>query len=151
MNPNIQRSPALLGALLMLGLGAGCGGASSAYVPSSQTARESLQAALTAWQNGQRPGAVEGTSPPVQVVDSAWRDGQKLASFEILDEQPGEGAQDFLVRLTLKEPSATKDVHYFVHGREPVWVFRDEDYQRMVNMDNNPQLQKKPQRRSRTR
>ena len=27
----------------------------------------------------------------------------------------------------------------FVHGRDPVWVYREEDYKRMINMDNNPE------------
>jgi hypothetical protein len=51
----------------------------------------------------------------------------------------------------LKKPAGEKSVHYFVHGRDPVWVYREEDYKRMANMDNNPEpasSKKSPARRS---
>ncbi len=38
----------------------------------------------------------------------------------------------------MKKPPGDQSVRYFVHGRDPVWVYREEDYKRMINMDNNP-------------
>ena len=38
----------------------------------------------------------------------------------------------------MKKPPGDQSVRYVVHGRDPVWVFREEDYKRMINMDNNP-------------
>ena len=38
----------------------------------------------------------------------------------------------------MKKPAGDQSVRYVVHGRDPVWVYREEDYKRMLNMDNNP-------------
>ena len=83
-------------------------------------------------------GPIEAT-PPVQVADSAWQAGHQVESFEIGDEQDdGDGTKQFVVTLKMKKPPGDQSVRYFVHGRDPVWVYREEDYKRMINMDNNP-------------
>ena len=108
------------------------------YKPTSGEARSSLEAALTAWRDGKPYGSVEAT-PPVQVADSAWQAGQQVESFEIGDEEDdGDGTKQFAVTLKMKKPPGDQSVRYFVHGRDPVWVYREEDYKRMINMDNNP-------------
>ncbi len=76
---------------------------------------------------------------PIQVADSAWQAGQQVESFEIGDEEDdGDGTKQFVVTLKMKKPPGEQSVRYFVHGRDPVWVYREEDYKRMINMDNNP-------------
>jgi hypothetical protein len=35
-------------------------------------------------------------------------------------------------------PGAAEDARYMVVGTGPIWVYREEDYQRMINMDNSP-------------
>ena len=100
------------------------------YIPSGGTARQSLEAALTAWQQGQRPGRIEAVSPPVQAADCKWQAGQKLGGFEILQEEPGDGPRWFVVRLKLRQPSGEQVVRYVVVGRDPVWVFREDDYKK---------------------
>ena len=52
------------------------------------------------------------------------------------------GPRDQLLDLRAGLPEASQDV-----GRDPVWVYREEDYTRMLNMDNNP----RPARPSRKR
>jgi hypothetical protein len=116
----------------------GCGASHARYTPTSGEARSSLEAALTAWRDGKPYGPVE-TSPQVQVADSAWQGGQQIESFQIGDEEDsGDGTKQFAVTLSMKKPPGDQSVRYVVHGREPVWVYREEDYKRMLNMDNNP-------------
>jgi hypothetical protein len=117
---------------------AGCADAAARYTPTAGEARSSLEAALAAWRDGRPYGEIDAT-PPVRVVDTAWLSGQKVESFRVLDEQDRDGAKRFSVRLAMKSPRGEKDVAYVVHGRDPVWVYREEDYTRTLNMDNNPQ------------
>ena len=88
----------------------GCGGgehyvSATDFTPPQETARAGVEAALNAWKQGLSPGRIEGTDPPVNVVDSDWRKGQKLDSFEILSEDAADGAKRFNVRLSLKKPA----------------------------------------------
>ena len=122
---------------LLACLCAGCGhngGSFDDYVPKAQTAREALAAALTAWQNGAAPGKIEAVSPAVQAVDFQWQAGQKLQSYEILEEIQGDGPKRFSVKLTLAGSGAAQEVRYVVLGREPLWVYREEDYAKVSAM-----------------
>jgi hypothetical protein len=118
---------------------AGCDSSNARYKPTSGEARSSLEAALTAWREGKPYGSVAGT-PPIQVGDSAWQAGQQVESFEIGDEEDsGDATKQFMVKFKMKKPAGEQSVRYFVHGRDPVWVYREEDYKRMANMENNPE------------
>jgi hypothetical protein len=128
----------------------GCGSSSNAHQPAASAARAALDSALSAWKNGEGPDTLASKSPSVQAVDSHWRAGQKLTSYEVVKEEPGEGDQRFTVRLAEDDPknkakssASTKEVTYVVIGRDPIWVYRDEDYTRLLNMDNNPQPARK--------
>jgi hypothetical protein len=127
---------------LLLATAGGCGtGRSSA--PSVDVARAALDAALKTWRDGGKPGTVAGTDPPVQVLDTPWAQGDRLASYEILGEEKGAAAEkQFTVRLVLTKPDRTEEVTYHVLGRGPVMVFRDEDYRRNINMEDGPKLDK---------
>jgi hypothetical protein len=141
----------LLMVLPSFGLFTGCDSGHERYKPTSGEAKSSLEAALSAWRDGKPYGSVEAT-PPVHVGDTAWQAGQQVESFEIGEEEDsGEGTKQFLVKLKMKKPVGEQSVSYFVHGRDPVWVYREEDYKRMANMDNNPEpasSKKSPARRS---
>lgn len=139
----IGRAAACLTPLVVL---AGCGGVD--HTPPAALARASLEKSLTAWKGGARPGPIEGSEPPIQVVDSAWQAGHKLGSFEVLREEGGQGDRRFDVRLTQGSPATTREVRYVVLGQGPVWVYREEDYQRMLNMDDNP-VPTRPKKRRR--
>jgi hypothetical protein len=139
--------------LLALPLGAGCQGGGAAEAPSTQAARRALDAALEAWKRGEKPGELPGTEPKVIAHDTPWAQGQRLASYEILGEgEDGRAAaeQQFNVRLSLAGPDRTEEVRYHVLGTGPLMVFREEDYQRNINMENGPSVTKsrKPGRRS---
>ena len=109
------------------------------YTPTSDEARGSLETALTAWRDGKPCGPIEAS-----LADPGCRlglaSGQQIESFEIGDEKDdGDGTKQFAVKLKMKKPARRRTVRYFVHGRDPVWVYREEDYKRMINMDNNPE------------
>src|SRR5579872_2724108 len=113
--PSPRARPLFGAALLLLPLALGAGGGcdkKNSYNPSPTSARQALEATLTAWQNGHRVGKIDTTDPPVQVVDSGWGKGQKLGSFEILDEvSRPDGKRSFTVRLHLQKPKRTQEVH----------------------------------------
>jgi hypothetical protein len=107
----------------------GCGRPKDPRITPAETARQSLGAALAAWQDGQAAGKIETTSLPIQVVDSVWLKGRKLDSYEILSEEPDEdGLRWYSVRLNLQGPKASEVVRYLVIGRSPVFVYREADY-----------------------
>jgi hypothetical protein len=122
----------LAGALL---LATGCGGARStgSYVPSDTTGRNSLTAALEAWKAGKPLGRIDSVSPPVETLDWQWKSGKKLREFEILGEVAGDGPKQYRVKITV-EGAQPKEVIYVIVGRDPVWVFREEDYKRTAGM-----------------
>lgn len=105
------------------------------YIPSEGDARKALETALTAWQNGGRPGEIGAEPTPVQVVDSRWQAaldaGRKLTGFEILKQEGGDGPKVFSVRLTLTNPDSQVTARYFVLGTGPVWVYLDEDFKKI--------------------
>ena len=87
--------------------------------------------------------------PPVQVHDTPWSLGDRLASYEILGEETSAAEKQFTVRLSLAKPERVQEVQYYVIGRGPVMVFRDEDYLRNINMEDGPKLNgagKRPRR-----
>ena len=142
METNRPRRPSPRGlALLALLALPSCGGPS--MNPAADRARSALEASLNAWREGKRPGNVAGADPPVQVADNDWSNGRKLTAFEILREQPSEADKRFVVKLTYANPAATTEAVYVVLGASPIAVFREEDYARLLNMDNNPTPKKK--------
>jgi hypothetical protein len=121
-------------ALLALALAfAGCSGQSSveSFHPKGDVAKEALEAALTAWQDGQpKPGLIEDYDPPVQVQDDAWSAGSKLKSFEIVEALPGDSPRKFAVKLTIEGEAAPVEITYVVVGKNPLHVMREKEYNR---------------------
>jgi hypothetical protein len=126
----------------VLGLGAGmslallgCGGTGTGkFVPATATARSTLETALNAWQKGGKPGRVAEGPPVVQVLDVKWSNGHKLARYEILEQLPGDGPPWFSVKLTMQSPPGEQVVKYVVIGKDPLWVYREEDYKKLTGM-----------------
>ena len=74
--------------------------------------------------------------------DTPWSQGDRLASYEILEEDTSGTEKKFTVRLSLAKPERVEEVQYYVIGHGPVMVFRDEDYLRNINMEDGPTLKK---------
>ena len=126
----------LLGLGMMFCALSGCGTSRHELdiLPNEDKARAALETALAAWKNGQRPGKVEGDSHGIEVVDRVWQAGGKLASFEIVQAEDKPGPRWFSVKLTLKGAPQPQQVRYAVLGLDPLWVYREEDYNRSCGM-----------------
>jgi hypothetical protein len=131
---NLQKKSLLW--VLSLAICAGCSARGyDRYIPSEDKARQALEATLNAWRDGKRPGAIEGAPTAVQAVDTQWLAGQQLASYEIVGEESGEGPRVFSVKLTMKRPAGKQlSVRYLVVGKEPLWVYREDDYKAPAGM-----------------
>jgi hypothetical protein len=115
---------------------AGCG-PRDAPLPTATQAREAVQVALDGWKNGRDPESLKTANPPVSPVDSDWKAGKKLVDFAIGAEETVQGTKAFSVKLTLA-PNEVKDTRYMVLGQNPFQIYREEDFQRMLNMENDP-------------
>src|SRR5579871_225005 len=119
-----MRGRAFLGMLVLLGCAlsaAGCGDNSAArFVPPVPTARQALETALRAWQQGQAPGKVGGqTHPEVILVDNCRLPEQKLERYTILGETAGDGPRCFAVRVRLQKPNEEQRLRFVVFGVDP--------------------------------
>ncbi|MBC7853303.1 MAG: hypothetical protein IAF94_07700 [Pirellulaceae bacterium] len=120
-------------ALFVFIVGCGTGRNTSDYVPKQDQAKGALILALDAWKNGQQPDPA-GELPSgqtVKAVDMDWSGGQKLTSYEIVQEIPAEetGPRKIVVKLTYSAGGSV-EATYFVVGIDPIQVFRDKDYER---------------------
>ena len=123
----------ILGLGLILACSTGCTRKSEReFIPAEDRARSALERALRAWQDG-GSSTITDVSPAIQVMDSQWRSGQKLADFEIVSAEPGDGPVWFSVKLTLPDKK-TPTVRYVVIGQDPLWVYPEDDYKRTVGM-----------------
>ena len=143
------RRPIPLVAAAMIGLLPGCGGSpGAAYRPSGEVARKALDDALATWQKGGKPGQVASTKPTVNVADTQWESGAVLEGYEILG--PDEGGSDaqawFKVVLKLKKPIGEKQARYVVVGKDDLWVYREEDYKKFMDMSDGPKPAAKKRR-----
>lgn len=120
-----------------LAIAGGCGVA-PAIDPGVDGGRAALDAALSAWKSGAAVGAVTGTKPPVQAVDSVWGSGKKLKDYEIVAADPGSSPPRWNVRLKMEGQPKAEDAVYVLVGADPVWVYREDDFLRTMNMDDNP-------------
>ncbi len=133
---------ALCAAAAVSGCGRGSGrepDAAARLTPALPLAREALQAALDDWKAGRAPGRIEGLSVPVEVVDQRRRPSQTLEEYEILGETPAESVRCFAVRLKLSRPEAEERVRYVVVGIDPLWVFRQEDFNSICQWECPPE------------
>lgn len=119
---------------LLLTSVAGCGQSadrslSPRYLPDWPEARSALAAALADWRETAPPYPPSRELPGVVFADKQRKPGDRLRSFAIVGESEGENTRQFTVRLEIGGQDAPLLVRYNVLGRDPVWVFRLEDYE----------------------
>jgi hypothetical protein len=134
-NPGFCRRAAA--ALALWALVSGCGGKATveSFHPRVDLAREALDTALTAWQNGlEKPGLIDTDEPAVQLVDPAWAAGTKLTGYEVIAELPGSTPPSFTVKLSLEGTATPEETTYFIVGKDPLQVMRDSEYNRAGGM-----------------
>lgn len=117
-----------------IGLWAGCGGDPyRRYEPAASTARQAIDTALSTWKAGTKYGPIQAGKPEINVFDARWQAGQKLESYEIVEEVKDQQHPQFKVRVKLAGKPAEDNV-YLVVGIDPLLVFRDSDYKRASGM-----------------
>jgi hypothetical protein len=115
----------------------GCGSnRTGRYVPEAGVAQQALTASLTAWKEEKGTSLRLEGSTAVEVVDRYRRPGQTLTSFRVLGEVSGDGGRWFQVELQLANPAQTEQVRYVVVGIDPLWVFRQTDYELLGHWDH---------------
>lgn len=115
----------------------GCGktGNIKDYIPPDELARQALTSALDAWKSGKAPDQIGASQPAINVQDKQWSEGKKLTAYEIVGPATGEDQnRRFTVKLTIEGASAPQETTYVVAGKDPLWVFSADSYQRMSGM-----------------
>lgn len=138
---NILRFRWLLNGLAVV-LCSACGGDPppdpGPYLPDSKDAYQAVEKGLRAWQGSPQNERTPPAGRPVMFVDQQRPPGQRLRKFEILGESPRDkGCRRFPVRLVLEGPDESLVVSYYVFGRDPIWVYRAEDFDMMMHMDRS--------------
>jgi hypothetical protein len=118
----------------------GCGSAEDAratpaFMPSWPEARHALELVLIAWHNAPGPTTPSLDSTAVKLLDRQRKPGQRLLAFEILAQTDAENARQFTVRLKFEGEEKPQLVKYNILGRDPVWVFRLEDYENFAHWE----------------
>jgi hypothetical protein len=107
------------------------------FLPDWDEAQRSLEAALFAWRDAPSPPPESLDSPSVKFVDKQRRPEDRLTAFQILGRSDVENARQFTVRLTFDRGTSPQLVRYNVLGRNPVWVFRLEDYEMISHWEHD--------------
>ncbi len=115
----------------------GCADKTRSYTPSLSTAEQALKQGLEAWQAGQPAGEIAGSQPLIQVVDVGRKPGQTLSGYRILGETRGPSGRTFAVVLKLANPEEELKTQYIVVGIDPLWVFRQSDYELLSHWDHH--------------
>lgn len=106
------------------------------FIPSSGQSQEALKVALDAWKAGIPSGPVPATSPVIHVTDSSRILGQTLDDYQILGEVPGNAERCLAVKLKLSNPTSEKRERYVIVGIDPLWIFRQEDYNLLLHWEH---------------
>lgn len=106
------------------------------FVPASEKARSALEAVLIDWKAGLPVGMIERLSVKVYPIDNQRKKGQVLAGFEILGEVPQPGVRCFAVLLKFLDSAQDAKVRYVVHGIDPLYVYRQEDFDLLNHWDH---------------
>lgn len=107
------------------------------YTPSLNLAEDAVRRGLDAWKAGQAPGELAGTRPVIHVTDGGRKAGQVLESYRILGEARGSAGRTIAVVLKLENPAEEVRARYIVVGIDPLWVFRQEDYDLLMHWDHH--------------
>lgn len=130
--------------LIALAALSGCGRQApdyTPYTPSIALAEDAVRRGLDAWKAGQAPGELPGTRPVIHVTDGGRKAGQTLESYRILGETRGSAGRTVAVILQLNNPSEEIRARYIVVGIDPLWMFRQEDYDLLMHWDHHMPVQ----------
>ncbi len=106
------------------------------FIPASDLARAAVEAVLVDWQAGLPRGQIDRLKVKVEPIDNQRKKGQTLAGFEILGEVTQPGVRCFAVRLEFQNATETSKVRYVVLGIDPLFVYRQEDFELLNHWDH---------------
>ncbi|MFO0943307.1 MAG: hypothetical protein U0930_21440 [Pirellulales bacterium] len=115
----------------------GCARKAQDYVPSQSVAEDAIRATLQAWKETDTIGELPNTKPSIYVTDNKRKRDQKLSDFTILGEVSGTAGRTYMVELALINPKEKIKAQYIVVGIDPLWVFRQEDYELLMHWDHH--------------
>jgi hypothetical protein len=111
------------------------------YMPAWNEARSAVESALSAWRDANPPLPASLDSPSVKFTDQTRKPNQRLLAYEVLGQTDLDSARQFTVRLTLEGEESPQLVRYNVFGRQPMFVYRLEDFEMLMHweckMDEN--------------
>jgi hypothetical protein len=108
-------------------------------LPDPQLARQALQDALEEWRTSPLADTTSPSRKSMIFVDQQRRPGQKLREFAVLGDSVVDNCRRYVVRLSLAEPDESLLAAYYVFDRQPIWVYRVEDFDMMMHMDMAPE------------
>lgn len=106
------------------------------FRPAAQVASEALAAALERRVVGDGTPVTLDGDVRVELIDKHRPIGQRLSEFRILGEVSGAGGRWFEVELTLRNPDEVARDRYVVVGINPLWAFRQQDYEMLQHWDH---------------
>ncbi len=101
----------------------------SRYKPTSATARQAIETALSKWKSGAKYGMTSDAKQAVIVEEPRWKSGTRLENYEILEEIIGKEYPQFKVKLNFVGKPAVMD-EYLVVGIDPPIVYSKEEFDR---------------------
>ena len=107
-------------------------------LPDPRVARDAVGRSLAEWRDSPQVDTTAATGRSVIFVDQQRQPGQKLREFAVVGEYVVDNRRRFVVKLALAEPDESVLAAYYVFGDRPIWVYRVEDFDMMMNMDSMP-------------
>jgi hypothetical protein len=104
-------------------------------LPERAVARAAVEKSLGRWRDSLETKTSGPKSEQVVFVDQQRRPEQRLRAFALLGDYEHESCRCFKVRLDLSEPEESKFAVYYVFGRDPMWVYRAEDFERIMHWE----------------
>lgn len=106
-------------------------------LPDPVVARRAVEDALGEWRSAPEADTAAAGRPLI-FLDRQRQPGQRLVAFTVLGQTEVDNCRRFVVRLSLDGPEETVLAAYYVFGKDPIWVYRAEDFEMMMHMDMAP-------------
>lgn len=107
------------------------------YIPAAAVSEDAIRRTLETWKAGLPTGPIPETKPVIHVTDTGRKPGQILEAYTILGESRGTAGRSYAVTLNLANPAEVVKTKYLVVGIDPLWVFRQEDYELLMHWDHH--------------
>ena len=106
------------------------------FVPDAAAARGAVVAVFEEWKSGTSRNQNRGDSPHIEVVDNHRRPGRRILDYKVLGQTEFEGGRRLDTRVTWSDPEEVERIRFVVVGIDPLWVFRQEDYDMIAHWEH---------------